>query len=200
MLLRCCNCRVDLVSPKTLHRPKHDTSNGNRRNEIAGFSHTAQSHHIPATAATKSWNFPTSSPKPKRAMHTIGPKTYKQNNGNRRNKIVEFTHNAIQSHNHKPATAATKSRIFPTHHMQLSAQTQHKQQNGNRRNKIVEFTHDGHTQKTLTQHALNTHQRKHDTNNIVRQRPQQNRGIFPRGGGLELKISRLQKPLKYLVL
>jgi len=121
-----------------------------------------------ATAATKSRNFPT---QPKATTfrqqpqqnHGIFPrlrqnalctpsaqKPYKQNNGNRRNKIVEFTHDAIQSHNHKPATAATKSRIFPTHHTQLSAQTQQKQQNGNRRNKIVEFTHGGHTQKTLT--------------------------------------------------
>jgi len=123
----------------------------NSRNKIADFSPTS---HMQLLAQTQ----------------------HKQQNSNRHNKIIEFTYNAIQSHNPKTATATTKSQIFPTH-LTLLAQIQHKQ-NSNRCNKIMEFTHNAiqsHTPKannscnkivdfSHTSHTCN-YQPKHNTNN-----------------------------------
>jgi len=149
------------------NRPKHDTNNGNRRNEIVELSHVSQKfaryarytyngnrrNEIAEFSHTKPEQSKATTPSRQQPQQNRGffphishtqlsaQTQHKQQNGNRRNKIVEFTHDAIQSHNPKSRQQPQQNRGFFPHisHMQLSAQTQHKQQNGNRRNKIVEY-------------------------------------------------------------
>jgi len=173
---------------------QHKQQNSNCHNKIVEFTHDAiQSHNPkPATAATKSWIFPT---------HLTHTHNYQPKHNT--NKMATATTKSwnlptMQSKATPPklATATTKSRIFPTHltHATISPNTTHKQQNGNRCNKIVEYPQWSHP-KDATRTSANMIQTTlsgNSCNKIME--------FSHGGGGSLLKISHLQKPLKYLVL